>query len=197
MTDPVREQSLAADFFDRLYQADPDPWRFETSDYEAAKYAATLAALPKPRYASAFEIGGSIGVLTEQLAHRCDALLSVDISALAQQRAQERCRHLPQVRLALMNVPEEYPDQRFDLVVLSEVGYYWCRADLHRAQQQIYQSLRPGGHLLLVHWLHEAPSYPLRGDDVHNAFQAFAKSRLTHLAGDRTADYRLDLYERP
>lgn len=197
MTDPAAEQSLAADFFDTLYQTDPDPWRFETSDYEAAKYAATLAALPRARYHSAFEIGGSIGVLTAQLAHRCDALLSVDISAIAQERAQQRCQDLPQVRLQLMNVPQEYPNDRFDLVVVSEVGYYWCWNDLHRAQQKIYQSLQPGGHLLLVHWLHDAPGYPLRGNDVHNAFQAFATSRLTHLVGDRTADYRLDLYERP
>ncbi len=196
MTDPVRDQSLAADFFDTLYRADPDPWRFETSDYEAAKYAATLAALLHKRYRSAFEIGGSIGVLTERLAHRCDALLSVDISAIAQARARERCRGLPQVRFEIMNVPQEYPDDQFDLVLLSEVGYYWCLADLHRAQRQIYRSLQPGGHLLLVHWLHDAPSYPLRGDDVHNAFEDFAASRLTQVAGDRTPDYRLDLYER-
>ena len=197
MTDPATDQSLAANFFDTLYQTDPDPWRFETSPYEAAKYAATLAALPRQRYRSAFEIGGSIGVLTAQLAHRCDALLSVDISAIAQAQAQQRCQALPQVRLQLMNVPQEYPDEQFDLVLLSEVGYYWCLADLHRAQQQIYQSLLPGGHLLLVHWLHDAPSYPLRGDDVHNAFQTFAASRLTHVVGDRTTNYRLDLYERP
>lgn len=194
----MTEQSLAADFFDTLYQADPDPWRFETSEYEAAKYAATLAALPKPRYRSAFEIGGSIGVLTEQLAPRCDALLSVDLSALAQERAIQRCQHLPQVRFQLMNVPQEYPNDSFDLVLLSEVGYYWCQADLRRAQQLIYESLEPGGQLLLVHWLHEAPSYPLRGDDVHNAFQDFAAiASLNHLYNHRTADYRLDLYERP
>ena len=197
MTDPAGDQSLAADFFDRLYQADPDPWGFETSAYEATKYAATLAALPKQRYQSAFEIGGSIGVLTERLAHRCDRLLSVDISAIAQARARQRCQGLTQVRLQIMNVPQEYPDEHFDLVLVSEVGYYWCLADLHRAQQQIYQSLQPGGQLLLVHWLHDAPSYPLRGDDVHNAFQAFAESRLTCLVSDRPADYRLDLYQRP
>ena len=193
----MTDQSLAADFFDTLYQADPDPWGFETSAYEAAKYAATLAALPKPRYGSAFEIGGSIGVLTERLAHRCDRLLSVDISAIAQTRARDRCQGLPQIRFEIMAVPQEYPDDQFDLVLLSEVGYYWCLADLHQAQQQIYQSLQPGGHLLLVHWLHDAPRYPLRGDDVHNAFREFAASRLTHIKGDRTADYRLDLYERP
>lgn len=197
MTDPAGAQSLAADFFDRLYQTDPDPWGFETSAYEAAKYAATLAALPKQRYGSAFEIGGSIGVLTERLAPRCDRLLSVDISAIAQARARERCQGLPQVRFQITNVPQEYPDKYFDLVLVSEVGYYWCLADLHQAQRQIYQSLQPGGHLLLVHWLHDAPRYPLRGDDVHNAFQDFAESRLTCLVSDRTADYRLDLYERP
>lgn len=197
MTDPAGNQSLAADFFDRLYQADPDPWGFETSAYEATKYAATLAALPQQRYQSAFEIGGSIGVLTEQLAHRCDRLLSVDILAIAQARARQRCQGLPQVRLQIMNVPQEYPDESFDLVLVSEVCYYWCLADLHRAQQQIYQSLQPGGQLLLVHWLHDAPSYPLRGDDVHNAFQDFAESRLTYLVGDRTTDYRLNLYQRP
>lgn len=194
----MTEQSLAADFFDALYQADPDPWRFETSDYEAAKYAATLAALTKPRYRSAFEIGGSIGVLTEQLAPRCDALLSVEISSLAQERAIERCQHLPQVRFQLMNVPQEYPDESFDLVLLSEVGYYWCRADLLKAQRRIYESIEPGGQLLLVHWLHDAPSYPLRGDDVHNAFQDFAAiSPLNAVFSQRTDDYRLDLYERP
>ncbi|WP_035990383.1 SAM-dependent methyltransferase [Leptolyngbya sp. KIOST-1] len=193
----MSDQSLAADFFDRLYQADPDPWGFETSPYEAAKYAATLAALPHQRYRSAFEIGGSIGVLTERLAHRCDALLSVDISAVAQARARQRCQHLPLVGLELMSVPQQYPDRHFDLVLLSEVGYYWCWADLYLAQTKIYASLLPGGHLLLVHWLHEAPSYPLRGDDVHDAFQRFAASRLIHRVGQRTADYRLDLYERP
>jgi SAM-dependent methyltransferase len=193
MTDPSL-QSLGVDFFDRLYAADPDPWRFETSEYEAAKYAATIAALPHQQYRSAFEIGGSIGVLTEQLAPHCDALLSVDLSPIAQARAKQRCQHLPQVRFQIMNVPQDYPAERFDLVVLSEVGYYWCWADLHLAQQRIYESLQPGGHLLLVHWLHEAPRYPLRGDDVHNAFHNFATSRLTHLLGHRTKDYRLDLY---
>lgn len=197
MTNPESKPSLAADFFDTLYQADPDPWRFESSEYEAAKYAATIAALPKPCYRSAFEIGGSIGVLTERLAQRCAALLSVDISAIAQARAIERCQHLPQVRFGLMNVPHDYPSDSFDLVLLSEVGYYWCQADLHSAQHRIYDSLEPGGHLLLVHWLHDAPRYPLRGDDVHNAFEEFAAvAKLNPLSSQRTADYRLDLYER-
>ena len=37
--------SLPADYFAAIYARDPDPWRFAESDYERAKYAATLAAL--------------------------------------------------------------------------------------------------------------------------------------------------------
>jgi SAM-dependent methyltransferase len=193
---PLPSKSLAPHYFDALYQADPDPWKFETSDYEANKYAATIAALPKSRYRSAFEIGGSIGVLTEKLAERTDALLSIDVSKLAQDWAIQRCQHLPQVKFQIMQVPQEFPDQTFDLVLVSEVGYYWDWADLRTAQQQILDALEPGGHLLLVHWTLYAKDYPLTGDEVHDAFLELSPVHLNHLLEQREAEYRLDLFER-
>jgi hypothetical protein len=75
------DRTLEPAYFDNVYAADSDPWKFASSAYERDKYAATLAAFPKPRYASAFEIGCSIGVLTSALAPRCDALLAVDAAA--------------------------------------------------------------------------------------------------------------------
>ena len=80
---------LTADYFDELYAGDPDPWGFETSAYEQAKYAATIDALEGRRYAGALEIGCSIGVLTARLAEHCDALLAVDA---AQAAADARAR---------------------------------------------------------------------------------------------------------
>jgi SAM-dependent methyltransferase len=191
-------QSLTPDYFDSLYTADSDPWKFETSDYEAEKYAATLAALPNSRYRSALEIGGSIGVLTEMLAQRCDSLLSIDVSAKAQQQAIDRCRSLSQVHFQIMGVPESYPDSQFDLTVLSEVGYYWCLEDLQKAQHLMLEHLEPGGHLLLVHWTPYEDYYdnPLSGDQVHESFLALPSSQIKHLKGDRAAQYRLDLFER-
>ena len=59
--------TLPPEYFDHVYQANRDPWNFETSPYEREEYAATLAALPRARYAEAFEIGCSLGVLTAQL----------------------------------------------------------------------------------------------------------------------------------
>lgn len=191
-----QKPSLPSSYFDDLYTKDPDPWKFETSEYEANKYAATIAALPKERYHFAFEIGCSIGVLTQKLAHRCDSLLSVDASELALNQAIQRCQTLPQVDLQLMSVPQQYPEQMFDLTLVSEVGYYWCWQDLRTAQQLILDHLEPGGHLLLVHWTLYAKDYPLSGDEVHDAFLELVPTQLRHLKGQREEQYRLDLFER-
>lgn len=189
-------QSLPPDYFDKLYSADSDPWKFETSEYEASKYAATIAALPKQRYRAALEIGCSIGVLTTQLAERCDSLLSVDVSQKAMERAIQRCQNLPQVNFQLMGVPNEYPTGLFDLTLVSEVGYYWSWDDLKKAQQLIIEHLEPGGHLLLVHWTLYARDYPLSGDQVHDSFLERTSFDLRHLGGRREEEYRLDLFER-
>jgi SAM-dependent methyltransferase len=189
--------TLTSQYFDELYSQNRDPWGFETSEYEAKKYAATIAALPRNNYLKALEIGGSIGVLTAKLAERCDDLLSVEIAAAPQKIAIERCNLLPQVRFQLLDIVTHYPDEQFDLIVVSEVGYYWCMADLHKVQQNILTSLKPAGQLLLVHWVKDAPDYPLRGDDVHEAFLELSDKSLRHLLSNRNEQYRLDLFEKP
>lgn len=202
-----RHSSLPTAYFDKMYQENIDPWQFETSVYERNKYAATLAALPKNHYQHAFEIGCSIGVLTEKLASRCERLLAVDGSQLAVQKAQERLQSYPQVCLRQMKVPDVFPEERFDLILVSEVGYYWSWHDLEKAQRLMLRQLLPAGHLLLVHWTPYVEDYPLTGDEVHEAFMALTvkggslthlmhqRERVGQLAGQEYA-YRLDLFER-
>jgi phosphoglycolate phosphatase-like HAD superfamily hydrolase len=192
----LQKHSLRPSYFEALYGTNPDPWKFETSEYEANKYANTIAALAKQRYHSALEIGGSIGVLTEKLAHRCDSLLSVDVSKVAQAQAIQRCQYLPHVRFEIMRLPDEYPDEIFDLILVSEVGYYWCWEDLKKAQTVILNHLEPSGHLLLVHWTLYSSDYPLNGDQVHNSFLELTPTQLRHLKSQREEQYRLDLFER-
>ena len=190
--------TLPPAYFDHVYQANRDPWNFETSPYEREKYAATLAVLPHPHYAEVFEIGCSLGVLTAQLAPRCGHLLAVDVSEAALSQARARCVGLPQVEIRQLRVPEEFPNQAFDLIMLSEVGYYWSPADLARATNLLITSLNPGGQLLLVHWTPPVHDYPLMGDDVHDFFlaKAAAEGPLRHLLGQRQPTYRLDLLEK-
>lgn len=198
MVNPNQPRTLPPTYFDDVYRANDDPWGFESSPYEREKYAATLAALPRPTYAEAFEIGCSLGVLTAQLAPRCGHLLAVDVTQAPLDKARQRCANWPQVEFQLLRVPDEYPAQSFDLVLLSEVGYYWSPADLDKAIDLIIKSLNPGGQLLLVHWTPPVHDYPLTGDDVHAAFlhQAAPGGPLRQLGGQRQEKYRLDLLEK-
>lgn len=182
--------SIPRDYFDERYASDPDPWRFETSGYERAKYDATLAALSHARYASALEIGCSIGVLTEKLAQRCEALIALDVAEAALDRARERCRELGNVAFVRGQIPGDWPDGSFDLILLSEVVYYLDAADVGRLVRRVRDSLKPGGDVVLVHWTGET-HYPLSGDEAAELFIAQAAELATTTA--RTDAYRLDV----
>ncbi len=186
--------SLQPAYFDALYAADPDPWSFATSDYERAKYAATIAALSHRRYAHALEVGCSIGVLTRRLASRCAELLAVDASMRALVQARARCADLPQVLLERRVLPADWPDGAYDLIVLSEVLYYWDHADLDRMAALVGRDLVPGGEVLLVHWTGET-DYPLAGDEAVERFVA-ALPALMVTRQRREPAYRLERLRR-
>ncbi|GAB3805082.1 SAM-dependent methyltransferase [Spirosoma humi] len=192
------KSSLPKTYFDDVYRANDDPWSFETSPYELDKYITTLAALPRERYTNAFEIGCSIGVLSELLAQRCSRLLSVDASELPLEAARKRLASYKQVTVRQLSIPTEFPDDQFDLILLSEVGYYLTLDDLQRARQQMLDHLTENGHLLLVHWTPFVPDYPLTGDQVHEEFLVVAGEGkpLQHLLGQRMEMYRLDLFQK-
>ncbi len=101
---------------------------------------ATLAALPREKYENAFEIGCSIGVLTEKLAEKCEKLLAVDVSEKAIEQAKKRCRNLSNVSFEKMHFPEEFPTDEFDLILVSEVGYYLSPVGLGKSDDKILRN---------------------------------------------------------
>src|SRR5450631_1900355 len=113
--------STSRDYFESMYESDPDPWNFATSSYEQRKYALTVAALPKEHFRSVFEPGCSIGVFTELLAPLCEQILATDIIPGVLERAAVRLRPFENVVVEHRAIPEEWPNQQFDLVVLSEI----------------------------------------------------------------------------
>ncbi len=192
------KNTLSSEYFDHVYQQNEDPWDFENSPYEKQKYEATLAALPKPVYQNVFEIGCSIGVLSEKLASRSKKLLSVDVADLALAKAKARLKELQQVKVEKMTVPQQFPDEVFDLILLSEVGYYLSKNDLEKLAVLMIEHLQTGGQLLLVHWTPFVPDYPQTGDEVHDYFMNLCrqKQHLQHLHHQREEKFRLDLFEK-
>lgn len=186
--------SLPAEYFDALYATTADPWGFRTRWYEQRKYACALAALPRERYRRGYEPGCSIGVFTAHLAARCDQLLATDVAGAPLGTARDRLAHSPHVEIERRAVPDEWPSGRFDLIVISELGYYLDAVDLVRLWTAATDALEPGGTLLAVHWRHPVADYPQTGDAVHDALAG--QPGLGLLVEHIEEDFRLDLYLR-
>jgi SAM-dependent methyltransferase len=163
--------SLPGSYFDDLYTGSADPWGLATRSYEARKYALSVASLPRLRYRRVFEPGCSIGVLTRMLAERADTVVASDVSPAA--LATARRDGLPaNVSLERAAVPDEWPDGRFDLIVLSELGYYLDESDLATFIRRSRASLDADGHLLAVHWRKVVSDYPRNAAAVHRQLRS-------------------------
>jgi SAM-dependent methyltransferase len=180
-------------YFQRLYADDPDPWGFESRWYERRKYRLTVAALRRPRYRRAFEPGCSIGVLSALLAERCDLLVAAEPMAVALAQARRRLKSVANVELQSLGIPGEWPTGDFDLIVLSEIGYYFAAESFARLVGRIETSLASGGDLVAVHW-RGATDYPASGDTVHQRLDEYPWLERTvhHLEGD----FLLDVWTR-
>lgn len=187
-------ESTSEQFFDEIYRESEDPWSFSNSAYETGRYQAILKALQRDRFWRAFEPGCSIGVLTEQLAARCDEVEAIDISATAVARARQRCAGLPNVRIQQGALPEAIPGGMFDLVVFSEIGYYFSVPRLRAIVKQLVDQLATGGVLLGVHWLGVSSDHVLSGDEVNDTIQAAEGISLSY--SKREVGYRLDRWVR-
>ena len=185
--------TLTREHFEARYAADPDPWDFEGSAYERAKYERTLAALGERRYGSAFEAGCSIGVFTAMLADRCDELLAVDIAQSAVEATRRRLGSRARVQVERRTLPEQWPAGPFDLVVCSEILYYWDRPTLEASLPAIAGSLAPGGRLVAVHYRPPSTIDPLTGDAVHALLQE--RLDLGHVQFEVNDKFRIDVFD--
>ena len=191
--------SLEPSFFDDFYARHDDPWGFDTRWYEQRKRALVMAALPRPRFRDVLELGSATGALTVELSARADHVLGLDASDEALERARERLARRSvddagSVTLERATLPREWPSGQFDLIVLSEIGYYWSRADLREAALRTLAGLTPDGVLVACHWRHAVAEYPGTADDVHAVLRSLPGLQV--LARHDEEDFFLDVLVR-
>jgi len=185
-------QSRGPAYFENLYTANPDPWDFETSPYEHQKYQATLKMLAGRHFVSALEIGCSIGVLTQMLAQQCDGLLAVDIAASALSAAASRCAGLRHVTFENRQIPADWPAQKFDLMLFSEVLYFFAPTDIAAAARKTCASALPGAVALLVNYTGQIDE-PCSGDEAADHFIDAASGCFQRVHHARQENFRIDL----
>jgi protein-L-isoaspartate O-methyltransferase len=182
------------DFFELKYQLNADPWAFASSSYELDKYRTTIEALMPRRYRRAFEPGCSIGVLTAHLARICDQVQAMDIAPSAVRIARARCKALNNVVVECGAMPATTPSGSFDLIVLSEIGYYFSEEQLKNLGMGLVERLERQGVFLAVHWLGRSKHHLLHGSHVHSILGSL--DGLIHDHSELHSDFRLDRWVR-
>ena len=184
--------TVSMSYFDTLYAGNADPWDYRHRWYEARKRDLTLAILPHRRYTQGYEPGCSTGELSRRLAERCDHLLVSDGNASAVATASARLADQHHVEVRHLLLPSGWPAGTFDLIVISEIGYYLGEQGLDALLDHAHSALLPGGVLLGCHWRHPIDSCSLTGDQVHERLAALpGLHRLSHL---EESDFVLTLW---
>lgn len=178
------------EFFEAMYQRSADPWNFATSRYELNRYARIVASLQGRNFERGFEAGCSIGVLTQQLAALCTSLTAMDVSPTAVAQARQRCGQLANVDIQVGSLATDVPRGPFDLVVLSEIGYYFEAEELRTIGTTLSCRLRSGGVLLGAHWLGHSDDHVLSGDQVHEIVGSLPELEVT--LSERHEGYRME-----
>lgn len=159
------------DHFARLYRSRQDPWDYQRSAYEAAKYAATLEALTRHHYGRALEAGCSIGVQSALLAPRCEQLLAVDFIERAVEQAAARLAAHPGAEARRAMLPEEWPQGSYDLIMLSELLYYLTGPEIDAMARCVARDAAFGAECVLVHFQGETDT-ELRPNAARDQFCA-------------------------
>lgn len=184
----------AAEAFEERYRSNSDPWNFAASAYEQDRYRQTMESLLRERYGAAFEPGCSIGELTAMLASRCRTVLATDVSESAVARAKLRCKALANVEIAHADLTDALERGPFDLIVLSEIAYYFRAPDLVDIAARLPRQLLPGGELIAVHWLGHSSDHRLHGNKVHEIL--LKRLALQWVRGMHHGNFRIDTWIR-
>jgi cyclopropane fatty-acyl-phospholipid synthase-like methyltransferase len=179
--------------FERRYRREGDPWGYRSSDYERAKYDATLSACGPGPFRSALELGGSIGVFSARLAPRCGALTTIDGSPTAAAAARAQLAGFPHAHALVGEIPAAIGPGEHDLVVASEILYYLEPKPLQGTLGTLQERMPPGARLVAVHWRPVGPERPFDAASVHDLLRR--QPWLCALEARHTEDYLLDVLE--
>jgi hypothetical protein len=130
------------------------------------------------------------------LTERCARVTASDVAPAALQSAQQRLDDIgrcDQVSLLQQSLDEPWPPGPFDLMVLSEVGYYLAPEALRSTLDRECPRLAAGATVVAAHWRHRVDDYLMTGDRVN---EIIAETAGFHsIASYRDADVVIDVFD--
>ena len=160
------------------YYEKEDPFNF-ASPYEIGKYQHTIQLLKPKTYKRALEVGAAEGIFTEMLAPLCEEVLGVEVAEAAVERAQARLQAFPHANVVLAALPADMPGGKFDLIILSDVMYYFPKDVTSDLIARFESALSPNGILFSLHYLGGFGT-PITGAQVHEIMRDIMSAKIIH-----------------
>jgi cyclopropane fatty-acyl-phospholipid synthase-like methyltransferase len=136
--------------FERKFRENIDPWDYTNSGFEHFKRTVLLRACGHGKHGRALEVGCAIGETTRYLAPLCLRLVALDGSPTALVEASRRV-HCAHVRFVQARLPGEMPRGPFDLIVVSEIAYYFSVHELALFGKRLAAAIAHRGIIVLLH----------------------------------------------
>ena len=169
--------------------------RYESTDDAYVQAARVQVSASIPGRVVAVLVKENQPVRAGQVLFRIDSRdYDVAIANARAQLAQARLQGFVHAEVHQSRLPGDWPEDCFDLIVLSELGYYLNRADWLHLIADARQSLAPDGQLLACHWRPPIENCPQSAEQVHELLDEHL--HLPRLLQYRDADFMLDLWGR-
>lgn len=176
-----------------LYGLAEDPWHMRSGWLAERRRDLLVATLNHARYGNAFMPGCGSGELIPALARRTERILATDDNRPALAEARARTMHLSNVQVEYLQLPMDWPvEQRFDLIVLNEMGYLMDLADWASLADAVRGSLANDATVLACHRNHHFAGRYLGTETLHGTLDSMlGLPRQTRVVD---ADFAVDVW---
>lgn len=183
----------SGDGFTRHSPTDPQTRWALSAEHERLRHQSIMSALPRRYYAHAFEPGCGAGELTAQLVKTCGRVSAIDVLPDKVARARARCAPWGSADIRCADLRDHMPEKPVDLMVFSELGYYFSAPELIDIARNLVNRMTPGGEFIAAHSLNPEMDPVLHADAVH--CQLLANLPLRWVTGERHGGLRIDRWQ--
>jgi hypothetical protein len=176
-----------------LYALAEDPWHMRSGWLAERRRDLMVASLNHARYGNTFVPGCGSGEVIPTLARRTERILAADDNRQALAEARARTMHLSNVQIDYLQLPTEWPvEQRFDLIVLSEMGYLMDLAAWATLAEAVRGSLTADATVIACHRNHHSARRYLSTETLHGTLDSILG--LTRQTRVVDADFAIDVW---
>jgi len=184
--------------FERLYLETPDPWNYQSSEYERRKYEYVLACALKCRSAntSALEVGCSVGVFSRMLADHFQRITAIDLSKEALAAASHYNRDARNARFIHSDLQSFDADEQYDVIFCAEILYYVAEKDVEIVCQRLEKLLSARGIIVLVNGLASGQASAVYFDGWADVFATRFHQIFREMVPDPSRPYLIAVFAR-